>query len=153
ALVAGAAFATIGGGSKPPITGGTTPATARSARGHSGTLARGKAVKAQTFTRAPLPTERQKEALGETFEDRNVPAPNRVTRNSDPTPGPAVPAPNNVGAADTDYKRFLIRPLPTGSIIGGSGYSSFVNEPSVAASGNRLFMTGNWYAALSKTRG
>ncbi len=129
------------------VTASVTPATAVHAGMKSGQVT-GHRVTGQTYAKAPAPTAAQLKAVMSASKEETAPAPNRVTTNAGPT-GPAVAAPNSPRAADSDYKRFLFRALPVSSIVGGSGYSSFTNEPSVAKAGKDIFMTGNWYAGYS----
>jgi len=149
-ITAAAAYATVRITSSGPVTANVTPASAKQAVTGSGHMS-AKVVTARTFTRAPTPTPAQLQAAKEGLkEQENVPAPNRVTTNAQTNPGPAVQSPQSPSqVADSTYRRYLVRYLPTGSFAGGSGYSSFTNEPSVAKAGKNIFLTGNWYAGYS----
>jgi hypothetical protein len=135
------------------ITANVTPATAQTASSGGGTMAAGHRVRATTSNKQFVPTARQLlDMQAELLETADVPAPNRNTTNSSQNPGPPVPAPGP-RAADTDYKQITTHKIPTGQIVGGSSYSSFVNEPSVSNNGKHWFVTGNWYAGYSHDKG
>jgi len=146
-----ATYAAVQGTNTNPASPSVTPPTAQTAVAGTGSIAAGQQVVAQTYSKPPSPTPAQAAYLKE-FDQQNVPAPNRVTANPTTNPGPAVPE-ASVKAADADYKRFAVRTPPVASFSGGSGYSSFTNEPSVAQSGQRVFLTGNWYAGKSTAYG
>lgn len=154
-LVASAAIAAVrltAGHSLKPAT--TRPSTALHVGAGSGGIHAGNRVTGRTYKSMPLPTAKQfRAAKAGLREQESAPAPNRNTTNPTTHPGPAVPSPGSPRAADSTYKRFVYRALPTASIVGGQGYSSFVNEPSVAHAGKNVFMTGNWYAAYSGNNG
>ena len=155
-LVAAGAYAAVrltAGHSLRPAT--SSPSTAMHAVAGSGGIVSGKRVTARTYSSMPVPTPKQFQAAKEGLaETHSAPAPNRNTTNPTTHPGPAVPSPGSPQAvADSSYKRFAYRSLPTTSIVGGQGYSSFVNEPSVSHAGKYIFMTGNWYAGYSANNG
>src|SRR5438876_407607 len=88
-----ASATTAGKATNRGITENGAPVSALNAPGHSCTLAAGTLVQAQSFATAPVPTPDQQKALQEAFEDRPVPAPNRVTSPADSDPGPPVVGP------------------------------------------------------------
>jgi hypothetical protein len=64
--------------------------------------------------------------------------------------GPALRSPAAINPNLTVLRNSTI---PASGISGGTGYSSYVQEPSTDANGANIFQTGNWYATRSTDSG
>ncbi|HEY3248485.1 MAG TPA: hypothetical protein VGK88_09380 [bacterium] len=121
----------------------------------SGTLP-GRLVTARVSSTPPAPTPEQMRVAEELMAKANR-SPQVAGPLAEVAPqdlGPAVPSPAGTGSkVPGTYTRFRVTALPVGGIVGGSSYSSFVNEPSTAVNGKFVFQTGNWYAGYSVDNG
>lgn len=92
------------------------------------------------------------ERLSEEWEREETP-PLKYTVPVQPLAYAPLPPETELGGYTRAMNDFVLPKNTHASAAAPAGFSSIVNEPSVAAVGDLVFYTGNWYAALSTDGG